>query len=153
MHFDPETTFFLQVEGLKTYHIYPPRSLSEPELERHYRRGIVSIAEVELRIRDPRQERVFHLGAGDGLHQPQDSPHWVETGQQRSVSYSLVFETAPNRTRGRVRACNYLLRRAGLAPPTPGLHPRRDSAKAHAAQAFFRMRRRYWNVMGKIKGW
>ena len=153
VHFDPEIAFFLQVEGLKTYHIYPPTSLTEAELERFYRRGIVSIAEVDLRMREPRQEHVFHLAAGDGLHQPQNSPHWVETGTQHSVSYSFVFETGATRARGLTRACNYLLRRAGLEPEAPGRHPHRDAAKERAARAFFQLRRRYWNVMGRIKGW
>jgi hypothetical protein len=153
VHYDPEIAFFTQVEGEKTYHIYPPASLTEAELERFYRRGIVSIAEVDLQRRDPHQEHVFHLGPGDGLHQPQNSAHWVETGAQRSISYSFVFETDLTRARGRTRACNYCLRRAGLSPAAPGRYPGRDAAKEHAAHAFFQLRRRYWNVMGRIKGW
>jgi len=153
VHFDPEIAFFLQIEGPKTYHLYAPASLSEPELERFYRRGVVSIAEVDLSARDAREERVFRLAAGDGVHQPQNSPHWVETGAQRCVSYTFVFETDVTRARCRTRACNYLLRRAGIEPAAPGRHPRRDRAKERAAGEFFGLRRRYWSVLGRIKGW
>lgn len=153
VHYDPEIAFFMQVEGAKTYHIYPPASLSEAELERFYRRGIVSIAEVDLGRRDPRHECVFQLGPSDGLHQPQNSPHWVETGAQRSISYSFVFETDVTRARGRTRACNYFLRRTGFSPAAPGRNPARDAAKERAARLFFQLRRRYWSVMGRIRGW
>ena len=40
-HFDPEMTFFFQIEGEKSYHLYPPMVLSEPELEDFYWMGIV----------------------------------------------------------------------------------------------------------------
>ena len=153
VHFDPEIAFFTQIVGQKSYHIYAPASLSEAELERFYRRGVVSIAEVDLARRDPHHEHVFDLQPGDGLHQPQNSPHWVETGPWRSVSYSFVFETDLSRARGRTRACNYFLRRAGLAPAAPGPHPARDFAKEHAIRALFGLRRRYWSVMGRMRGW
>jgi len=153
VHFDPEVAFFMQVRGEKTYHIYAPQSMSEAELERFYRRGAISIAEVNLRARDPRDEHVFQLLPGEGLHQPQNSPHWVQTGAWRSVSYSFVFETDVTRARARTRGCNYFLRHVGLRPAPPGRHPARDAAKERAMQRFLALRRRYWNIMGRIRGW
>ena len=35
-HFDPEVSFFFQIEGRKVYHLYAPSALSESELERFY---------------------------------------------------------------------------------------------------------------------
>src|SRR5262249_49594394 len=105
-HFDPEIAFFTQIEGRKNYHVYSPASMREAELEGFYRHGIVSIAQVDLPTRNPRFERFYPLEPGDGHHQPQNSPHWVETGAERSISYSFVFETDVSRARNRTRACN-----------------------------------------------
>jgi hypothetical protein len=141
-HFDPEIAFFMQVEGRKIYHVYAPSSVSESELEQFYQRGEVSIGEVDLQSRDSGLERVYTLNPGDGHHQPHDSPHWVETGAGRSVSYSFVFETDKTRARGRTLACNFYLRRAGVTPVRPGLSPVRDAAKAAAIRVAFPVRRR-----------
>jgi hypothetical protein len=132
----------MQVEGRKTYHVYAPSSVSESELEQFYQRGELSIAEVDLQSRDSGLERVYTLNPGDGHHQPHDSPHWVETGAGRSVSYSFVFETDKTRARGRTLACNFYLRRAGMMPARPGLSPVRDAAKAAAIRVAFPVRRR-----------
>jgi hypothetical protein len=128
-HFDPEIAFFMQVEGQKTYHVYAPQSLSEEELERFYVCGMVNIGQVRLEGRDPALEYVFELGPGAGLHQPQDSPHWVETHGSRSVSYSFVFETAAGRSAARARAFNHYLRKFGRPGAPPGHSPLRDRLK------------------------
>ena len=93
-------------------------------------RGVVNIGQVELQGRDPDKEHIFTLGPGKGLHQPQNAPHWVETGTQRSVSYAFVFETNATRARSRVRAFNHYQRKLKLNPALPGLRPGVDSLKA-----------------------
>jgi Cupin superfamily protein len=148
-HFDPEIAFFMQVEGRKIYHVYAPSSVSESELEQFYRHGEVSIAEVDLKSRDAGLEHVYNLNPGDGHHQPHDSPHWVETGAGRSVSYSFVFETSATRARGRTHACNYYLRRAGMTPSRPGVSPLRDAAKAAAIRVAFPVRRRLLRLLSR----
>jgi hypothetical protein len=148
-HFDPEIAFFMQVEGRKIYHVYAPSSVSETELEQFYQRGMVSIAEVDLKTRDAGLEHVYNLNPGDGHHQPHDSPHWVETGAGRSVSYSFVFETSETRARSRTRACNFYLRRAGVTPTLPGLSPVRDAAKAAAIRVAFPVRRRLVKLLSR----
>lgn len=129
-HFDPEVNFFSQIEGEKIYHLYPPDSLQESELEPLYVRADVDIGQVDLARRDPATEHVFHLRPGSGLHQPQDAPHWVETVGSRSVSYTLVFETTESRRRGRVRAFNHYLRRLNLEPSRPGQNGHMDAIKS-----------------------
>lgn len=99
-HFDPESGFFSQIEGEKIYHIYPPRIIGEEESERFYRSGRVSIAQIDLKGRDPAREHVFKLEAGKGLHQPHSAPHWVETRGSRSISSTFVFERESDQTRG-----------------------------------------------------
>jgi hypothetical protein len=150
-HFDPEIAFFAQIAGRKNYHVYAPSSMSEAELESFYREGIVSIAQVDLPTRDPRLEHVYALEAGDGHHQPQNCPHWVQTGAERSISYSFVFETDATRARNRTRACNHFLRRAGLQPTQPGVSPGRDAAKAAAMRVMFPIRRRVNNLTARLR--
>jgi hypothetical protein len=150
-HFDPEIAFFAQIEGRKNYHVYSPASMSEVELEHFFRRGILSIAQVDLPTRNPQLETYYPLMPGDGHHQPQNAPHWVETGAERSISYSFVFETDVTRARNRTRACNYFLRQAGIHPATPGASPARDAAKAAAMRVVFPIRRRVSNLAAKIR--
>jgi hypothetical protein len=150
-HFDPEIAFFAQIEGRKNYHVYSPASMSDVELENFYRRGVVSIAQVDLPTRDPKYERFYPLKPGEGHHQPQNSPHWVETGAERSISYSFVFETDVSRARNRTRACNYFLRRTGINPAPPGARPAADAAKAAAMRVMFPIRRRVSNLAAKLR--
>jgi hypothetical protein len=140
-HFDPEVNFFAQIEGEKMYHVFSPSALTEAELERFYIRGVVNIGQVELKGRDPTREHVFALAPGKGFHQPQNSPHWVQTRDSRSVSYAFVFETDATRARGRVRAFNYYQRKLRLKPALPGIHPALDRLKAGTMRAVIPMRK------------
>jgi hypothetical protein len=149
-HFDPEMTFFFQIEGEKSYHLYLPTVLSERELEDFYWMGIVNIGQVDLPGRDPAHEYVFELAAGKGMHQPQNSPHWVQTQGNRSISYAISFETDGSRELGRTRAFNYYQRKLGILPAPPGAHPRRDAAKALAMQAAIPLRKGIANVARAI---
>jgi hypothetical protein len=135
IHFDPEVGFFSQIEGEKFYHVYPPDCASETELEQFYIRGRVDIGNVDFSRLDLAREFVFKLGPGKGLHQPQNAPHWVQTGKSRSVSYTFVFQTDASRSLGRTRGFNYCLRRAGFRPRHPGVHPKVDAFKAGAMHA------------------
>jgi hypothetical protein len=135
VHFDPEVGFFSQIEGEKFYHVYPPDATRETEMERFYVRGRVDIGQVDLSGLDPAREHVFPLVPGKGFHQPQNSPHWVQTGSSRSVSYTFVFQTDTSRAMGRTRAFNYCLRKMGIPPSAPGIHPMADAVKAGTMRA------------------
>ena len=150
-HFDPEMTFFFQIEGEKSYHLYPPAVLSEPELESFYWMGIVNIGQVDLNQRDPAREFVFELNAGKGMHQPQNSPHWVHTQGSRSVSYAISFETDTSRGLGRTRAFNYYQRKLGMHPALPGAYPKRDAAKAMAMQAAIPLRKNFSAALRNLR--
>lgn len=130
LHFDPEVAFFTQIEGDKDYHAYPPDQVTEPELEAFYSRGRVSIGQLDMSKLNPGQDHFFPLKAGVGFHQPQNSPHWVQTRAVRSISYSLVYETAMDRQIGLTRAFNYFERKAGLHPTPPAKNPHLDELKA-----------------------
>jgi hypothetical protein len=148
-HFDPEIGFFSQIEGEKSYHVYSPTVVTEPELESFYVRGAVSIAQVDLESRDRSREYVYSLKPGMGFHQPQNSPHWVETGNARSISFTFVFETDATRAMGRTRSFNYYLRRLHRKPTAPGLNPATDHIKADAKKVIVPVRKSLSKVVGR----
>jgi Cupin superfamily protein len=129
-HFDPEVGFFSQIEGRKTYHLYAPDALEEQELERFYTRSQVDIGQVDINKRQASREYVFELQPGAGLHQPRNSPHWVQTHAERSVSYTMVFETEASRVQARARGFNHYLRTIGFNPAAPGADATRDAVKS-----------------------
>jgi len=149
-HFDPEVNFFSQIEGEKIYHLYEPSVLGEDEVEPLYVRAITDIGQVDLARRDANAEHVFRLRPGTGLHQPQDSPHWVETVGSRSISYTFVYETRESRARGRVRSFNAYLRRLHVDPLRPGESPARDAIKAAAMAAAIPVRRQIGKAVRSV---
>jgi hypothetical protein len=133
LHFDPEVNFFFQIEGDKNYRVYPPTEVTEPELESFYSKGKVSIGQLDITKLNPAEENFYPLKAGLGFHQPQNAPHWVQTGASRSISYSIVFETTSDRALARTRAFNHYERLLGMKPATPGEHPQVDAVKSEVA--------------------
>jgi Cupin superfamily protein len=149
-HFDPEVNFFSQIEGEKIYHLYEPSVLGEDELEPFYVRATTDIGQVDLARRHANAEHVFRLRPGTGLHQPQDSPHWVETVGSRSISYTFVYETRESRKRARVRSFNAYLRRLHVDPSRPGESPVRDAMKAAAMAAAMPVRRQIGKTVRSV---
>jgi hypothetical protein len=149
-HFDPEVNFFSQIEGEKIYHLYAPSVLGEDEVEPLYVRATTDIGQVDLARRDASAEHVFRLQPGAGLHQPQDSPHWVETVGSRSISYTFVYETRQGRIRSRVRSFNAYLRRLHFDPARPGERPVRDAMKAAAMAAAIPVRKQIGKAVRSV---
>lgn len=141
-HFDPEINHFFQIEGDKHYHVYRPSAVREDELEDFYVQGKIEIGQVDLDTRDKSLEHVFDLVPGSGFHQPQDAPHWVQTGAERSVSYAFVYETDASRARGRILAANHILRKLGVNPQPPGANAGTDNAKSSVMRVVVPVRRR-----------
>ncbi|WP_321968726.1 hypothetical protein [Paraburkholderia tropica] len=150
-HFDPEINHFFQIEGGKQYHVYPPSAIRVEELEDFYVEGKIEIGQVDLRTRDKSLEHVFNLMPGRGFHQPQDAPHWVQTGGERSVSYAFVYETNASRARGRILAANHYLRKIGVHPQDPGANAGSDSAKASVMKVVVPVRRRIVRNLNRIR--
>ena len=150
-HFDPEINHFFQIEGDKHYHVYRPSAVREDELEDFYVQGIVEIGQVDLATRDKSLEYVFDLVPGSGFHQPQDAPHWVRTGAERSISYAIVYETDSSRARGRIFAANHYLRKLGVNPQQPGANSGSDNAKSSVMKVVVPVRKRIARNLGKIR--
>ena len=152
LHFDPEAGFFSQIEGEKFYHVYSPSDLKEQELERFYRRGVIDIAQIAIDERNPEKEHVFNLAPGKGMHQPLNAPHWVQTGNARSISYTFVFNTDADQVLGRTRAFNHYMRRLRLNPAMPGADCEGDARKARVMSKVLPVRVVVENQVSKIGG-
>jgi len=139
-HLDPEYNFLLQIRGGKTVHIWNPddRSvLSEAELDAYWegQQNITFKDEYE------RNASVFELTPGRGLHFPVAAPHWIQNGEEVSVSFSITFQTPLNERRAIVHRINAALRRRGWKPRPAGRSAMLDAMKYNAGRIRRRLQR------------
>jgi hypothetical protein len=85
------------------------------------------------------------LAPGEGVHIPPCHPHWVQNGDEVSISLGILWFSDVTARRRHLYRVNGWLERAGLHPAPPGEHPRRDSVKA-IPQTFKRRVRRWWQA-------
>ncbi len=129
-HIDAEANFLMQLRGEKTVHVFDgsDRTLvSRQDLERFYA-GDLNAAPYW----PDRQGEALTLGfkPGDGVHVPIGWPHWVQNGDNVSVSISINYDLRSNLRQSRVFRFNHRLRRLGFNPTDPGQSPLRDGGKA-----------------------
>jgi hypothetical protein len=150
-HFDLEPSFLLQVEGKKTAYAWPcndPTLLTHEEIEDHCGTGNASAG----RYKPERagEARVFDLAPGDAVHFPSCGPHWVQNGDEVSISINVNFDTRSVHHRLQYAyAVNHRLRRLGFNTNHPGQHPLLDSAKAVVWSNLRRMRRLSRQLAGR----
>ena len=128
-HIDRECNFLLQIRGSKTIHVfdrYDRDVLPESELERFW-----SVDNNAPRYRQELQDRAQStlLSPGTGVHIPVNAPHWLQNGDDVSVSLSLNFQFK-NETLGNIYRANHYLRKLGLKPTPPGMNSSLDRLKA-----------------------
>lgn len=133
-HMDPEENFLLQVAGTKHMHVVPPQEglPSAQEIER-----FLTGAHRNLVFREeyrPRAQR-FALTPGLGVHVPVTAPHWVENGDEVSVSFSITWQTADTFRRSHAHRFNARLRRLGIEPAPVGASAMRDRLKHYLHRA------------------
>lgn len=127
-HIDGDLNFLCQVAGTKTVWVADGR---DPE--------IVAPAEIERFCRGDHEacrykpvalQRAwrFELTPGTGVHIPIFYPHWVENGDELSISVSINAKPA-HYTPAAVYRVNSYLRQMGLRPSPPGVHPWLDRLK------------------------
>jgi len=124
-HTDPEHNFLLQVRGTKEMSVgsFPDAETEQLALEQALGGGHRNVGW------EPQSPVSFDLGPGDGVYVHPHAPHWVQNGDQVSVSLSITFATPASRQRRQVHAANARLRRLGLSPIAPGRRPRVDRLK------------------------
>ena len=136
-HTDPEHNFLLQVRGTKRMSVgrFPDLDTEQLALEQALGGGHRNVGW------EPRDPVTFDLGPGDGVYVHPHAPHWVQNGDEVSVSLSITFATPSSQRRRQVHAINARLRRLGLSPAPPGHRPRTDRLKVGAANAVGRLKR------------
>jgi hypothetical protein len=142
-HIDRECNFILQIRGDKVVYVFDQDDrdvLPEEELERFWTvDNNAAVYKPEFQNR----ARIFHLRPGEGVHVPVNAPHWVQNGDDVSVTLSVNFQFKDLSRANQYRA-NFCLRKLGFKPEPPGMHPVRDSIKAKALGGI-------WGIRGPLK--
>ncbi len=131
-HLDSEHNFLLQMRGHKTMTILPHTATTTPqdiEISPSKSRYI------EYRAAFAPLAKTFELTAGDAVCVPFNDPHYVQNGNEVSVSMGITFHDMETWQRRKVATVNHTLRRIGLAQPRPGTRPTADKAKVAAYDA------------------
>lgn len=130
-HIDRECSVLLQIQGDKHISIFDRNDrevLSEEEIERFW-----SVDHNAPRYRPELQHHatVYELRPGNGVHIPVNCPHWVQNGENISISLNVNFQYRDT-MRANLYRLNFLLRRMGMQPTPPGASPAKDKFKSIA---------------------
>lgn len=129
-HIDFQCGFLLQLHGDKTIHVFDQNDrelLTEVELERFWTTDTnAAVYKPELQDR----ATTVLLKPGIGIHVPVNAPHWLQNGDDISVSLSLNFQFR-NSKLANIYRTNYYLRKLGLHPTPPGRSWLLDRAKGY----------------------
>lgn len=133
-HLDLESNFLLQVAGEKFVHVHDcsDRSITpHQELENHCGGNQNGAIFKPARQGDA---HYYHLTAGHAVHFPSTAPHWVENGDDVSVSININFDlVSVHRRLKRIYSLNRVIRSLGIEPKPPGISPLRDAVKERAS--------------------
>ncbi len=128
-HIDHESNFLFQISGSKDVSLHNPNEpdiVPDDQLERFYT-GDFEAAEYRAELQH--RGTIFRLDPGSVVHHPPLAPHWVQNGEDVSVSVSIGFCLRPLDRVARVYQVNHFLRRLGLRPTPPGKSALRDGLK------------------------
>jgi hypothetical protein len=124
-HMDGETNFLAQIHGTKLAYIYDGAILSPTQMERYWTGHLPKIDYPESL---PHGHWQYTLAPGNGVFNPAIFPHWLQNGNDVSVSVSINFKHRADATIGAHRM-NHYLRKLGRKPTAPGANPSLDRAK------------------------
>jgi hypothetical protein len=147
-HIDRECNFLLQIRGTKNLYVFDREDrevLPEEELERFW--SVDNNAAVYKRELQSRAI-TYKLEPGAGVHIPVNCPHWLQNGDNISVSLSVNFQYLDS-IRANLFRANHVLRRIGLNPSIPGTKPALDRAKSFAMTVAMAARR---SIRGQARG-
>lgn len=139
-HIDPEHNFLLQIRGNKIIRQFDGRDtsiLSHEELERFY-----GSLQRNMTLKEENRDRcwTYDLQPGSGLHFPVTYPHWVQNGNDVSISFSITFRTPDLDRRRAVYSFNHQLRKWGCTPVPYGADACRDACKYQFMRAYGKLR-------------
>jgi len=130
-HIDRECSLLLQIQGDKHISIFDRNDrevLSEEEIEQFW-----SVDHNAPRYKPELQHHatVYELRPGNGVHIPVNCPHWVQNGNNISVSLNVNFQYR-DAMRANLYRLNFVLRKMGLQPTPPGTSAAKDKVKSVA---------------------
>ena len=128
-HVDRECAWLVQLHGEKEIHLFDKSDkevVPDEELERFW---AVDNGAGTYKPQFESRAMIFHLRPGIGVHIPVNCPHWLQNGSDVSVSMNVNFQFR-DEVWGNIYKANHLLRRFGMKPSSPGLHPVRDHVKS-----------------------
>jgi hypothetical protein len=140
-HIDRECSWLFQIQGNKDIHFFDRADkdiLPDEELEQYWMANKLFSA-----VYRPQYESraiVYSMRPGTGVHSPVNTPHWLQNGNNVSVSLNINFQFHEHAWENLFKA-NYYLRRAGLTPTTPGRKLFADQVKSHTYTAIQNIRR------------
>lgn len=134
-HIDSECNFLLQVRGRKQISLfskYDRAVLPEVEIERSWAADTNA-----ARYKPELQSRaeIVTLSPGMGVHIPVNAPHWVQNGDDVSVSVAILYHWW-NSAYANLYAANYFLRKLHVVPTPPFQSKIRDLVKQPLGAAF-----------------
>jgi hypothetical protein len=125
VHFDPEHNLLLQIKGMKDMNVcrFLDRETELRELDRYHDGAHRNLEAV------PSEGKLFRMHPGEGVYIPSFMPHWVQNGDEASISLSMTFRTRTSRRHDRVHRVNARMRRLKLSPTPAGVSEPRDRTK------------------------
>jgi len=139
-HIDSECNFLLQLRGEKEISLfskYDREVLTEDEIERSW------TVDTNAAIYKPALQHhadVVKMAPGTGVHIPVNAPHWVQNGDEISISVAILYHWW-DREYANVYAANHYLRKVGLTPWPPFRSRLLDGLKQPLGAGAIRLRR------------
>ncbi len=138
-HLDRECAWLLQIQGKKEIHLFNKADrdvVPDPELEKYWATdNTAAVYKPEFEDR----AMIFQLRPGNGVHIPVNTPHWLQNGNNVSVSMNVNFVFHDSEW-GNIHKANYYLRKRGIKPGRPGENVLADRAKSTIFSAGQRMK-------------
>jgi len=130
-HIDRECSLLLQIQGDKEISIFDRNDrtvLPEKDIETFW-----SVDANAPRYNPALQDRatVYQLTPGAAVHIPVNCPHWLQNGDNISVSLNLNFQYR-DAMRANIYRANFLLRKMGFSPTPPFQSASGDKIKSVA---------------------
>jgi hypothetical protein len=126
---DHESNLLFQIAGEKEVWLFDQRdsrTLRQEEIEDFY---VGNIHAADFRTAAQPLGTLYRLTPGFAVHNPPLGPHWVQNGNEVSVSVSLNFSLRSFERQARIYQMNHYLRQLGCRPAPPNNSQLRDWLK------------------------
>jgi len=126
VHFDSEHNVLLQIRGTKEVSVceFADERVQQRAVERHWDREQPDFSAMTA------EATTYKLLPGEGVYMAPYLPHWVQNGDEVSISLSIPFYTEVAQRAEYVNKVNARLRRFHVRPRPPGESEKLDKAKA-----------------------